>query len=118
MEAVAFLFYYVTPYITVAGFLGGIAYRLCQWRQKRPVSAHLSLFPRPQSRLGRLADALVDMFTLKGLWQVNKPLWAGGFVMHVGLLLLLVGQQTSVSFGVRYRRRRRDIIVLYIAKIF
>lgn len=91
MEYIAFLFYYVTPYIAVIVFLGGIAYRLYCWRQKSPVTAHLSLFPRPQSRLGRLGDTLVDMFTLKGLWQVNKPLWAGGFIMHLGLLLLLLG---------------------------
>lgn len=91
MELVAFLLYYVTPYIALAVLLGGTAYRLYRWRQKRPVSAHLSLFPRPQSRWGRLLDTLVDMFTLKGLWQVNRPLWVGGFIMHLGLLLLLLG---------------------------
>jgi nitrate reductase gamma subunit len=91
MEAIAFLFYYITPYIAVVVFLGGIAYRLYRWRQKSPVPAHLSLFPRPQGRLGRLVDILVDMFTLKGLFQVNKPLWVGGFIMHLGLLFILVG---------------------------
>jgi len=88
---IAFLFYYVTPYVAVAIFLGGIAYRIYRWREKEPVPAHLSLFPRPRSRLGRVVDMLVDMFTLKGLWKVNKPLWVGGFVMHLGLLLLLLG---------------------------
>jgi len=91
MELTVFLFFYVTPYIAVTLFLGGIAYRLYHWRQKKPVPAHLSLFPRPQSRWGRLLDTLVEMFTLKGLWQVNKPLWAGGLIMHLGLLLLLLG---------------------------
>jgi nitrate reductase gamma subunit len=97
MEIVAFLFYYITPYIAVVVFLGGIGYRLYRWRRKSPVSAHLSLFPRPQGRLGRLADTLVDMFTLKGLWRVNKPLWVGGFVMHLGLLLLLLGHVRAVT---------------------
>jgi len=91
MEPVAFLLYYITPYIALAVLLGGTAYRLYQWRQKKPVSVHLSLFPRPQTRWGRLLDTLVDMFTLRGLWQVNKPLWAGGFIMHLGLLILLLG---------------------------
>jgi nitrate reductase gamma subunit len=91
MRTIAFFFYYVTPYIAVVVFLGGIAYRLYRWRQKSPVSARLSLFPRPESRLGRLVDTVVDMFTLKGLWKVNKPLWVGGFIMHLGLLLLLLG---------------------------
>jgi nitrate reductase gamma subunit len=91
IEPIAFLFYYITPYIAVIVFFGGIAYQLYRWRQGNPISARLSLFPRPQSRLGRLADALIDMFTLKGLFKVNKPLWLGGFVMHLGLLLILGG---------------------------
>ncbi|MDH7486835.1 MAG: respiratory nitrate reductase subunit gamma [Anaerolineae bacterium] len=91
MRTVAFLFYYITPYIAVIVFLGGIGYQLSRWRQKRPVPANLSLFPRPQGRLGRLMDTLVDMFTLKGLFRVNRPLWVGGFIMHLGLLLLLLG---------------------------
>lgn len=91
MEVLTFAFYYLTPYIAVVVFFGGIAYRIYRWRHKRPVPARLSLFPRPQNRLGRLLDTLVDMFTLKGLWQVNKPLWVGGFFMHLGLLLLLLG---------------------------
>lgn len=91
METIAFLFYYVTPYIAVVVFFGGIAYQVYRWTRRTPVAGRLSLFPRPRGRLGRLADALVDMFTLKGLFRVNKPLWVGGFVMHLGLLLLLTG---------------------------
>jgi len=91
MTTLAFLFYYITPYIAVVVFFGGLAYRVYRWWQKRPAPAHLSLFPRPQNRLGRLADALVDMFTLKGLLRVNPLLWAGGFIMHLGLLFVLVG---------------------------
>jgi len=52
MESLAFLFFYVTPYIAVIVFVGGIAYRLFDWRQKKPVPAHLSLFPRPEGWLG------------------------------------------------------------------
>ncbi len=91
METIAFIFYYVTPYIAVLVFVGGIAYQLYRWSRTSPMLAHQSLFPRPQGRLARLGDALVDMFTLKGLFKVNKPLWAGGFIMHLGLLLILGG---------------------------
>lgn len=97
MESIAFLLHYVTPYIAAAVFLGGMGHRLYRWRQKAPVPAHLSLFPRPESRLARLGDALVDMFTLRGLWQVNKCLWVGGFVMHFGLLLVLLGHVRTVT---------------------
>ena len=91
METVAFTFYYITPYIAVLVFFGGIAYRVYQWSRRPPVPAHLSLYPRPRSRVGRLVDALVDLFTLRGLFRVNKPLWIGGFMMHLGLLLILAG---------------------------
>ncbi len=91
MEALAFLFYYVTPYVAVVAFFGGIGYRVYRWWKRPPVTVHLSLYPRPRGRVGRLLDALVDMFTLKGLLRVNKPLWIGGFVMHLGLLFILLG---------------------------
>ena len=91
METITSLFYYITPYIAVIVFFGGIAYQVYRWRQKSPVRSRLSLFPRPQGRAERVLDALIDMFTLKGLWRVNKPLWMGGFIMHLGLLLVLGG---------------------------
>jgi nitrate reductase gamma subunit len=97
MEAIEFILTYITPYIAVVVFVGGLIYQFYRWRNKSSVPAHLSLFPRPESRLGRLVDALVDMFTLKGLFKVNKLLWIGAFVMHVGLLLLLLGHIRVVT---------------------
>ena len=86
METIKFLFYYITPYVAVGVFFVEIAYQLYRWRQKSPVPSHLSLYPRPESGAGRVVDMLIDMFTLKGLFRVNKPLWAGGLIMHLGLL--------------------------------
>lgn len=91
MNPFAYAFYYIIPYMAVAVFFGGIAFRAYQWSRRPPVPAHLSLYPRPQTKAGRLGDALLDMFTLKGLFRVNKPLWVGGFIMHLGLLFVLVG---------------------------
>lgn len=97
MEAIEFLLAYITPYIAVIVFVGGLIYQVTRWRQATPVTAHLALHPRPESRLGRLGDALVDTFTLKGLFRVDRLLWAGAFVMHVGLLLLLLGHIRVVT---------------------
>ncbi len=97
MEMIVFLLSYITPYIAVIVFVGGIAYQVRRWRQKGPVPARLSLFPRPESRLGRLTNTLVDMFTMRGLLQTNRPLWIGGFMMHLGLLLLLLGHVRVVT---------------------
>ncbi len=97
MESIRYLFFYITPYLAVIVLVGGLVYRVSTWRKKKPVPAHLSLYPRPQSQRGRLGDALVDMFTLRGLWKVNKPLWVGAFIMHLGLLLLLLGHVRTVT---------------------
>lgn len=97
MDVVEYILAYITPYVAVIVLIGGVAYQLSRWSRKQPVPAHLSLFPRPETRPGRLLDALVDMFTLKGLFKVNRLLWAGGFVMHVGLLLLIVGHIRVVT---------------------
>jgi nitrate reductase gamma subunit len=97
MEVVEYILTYITPYIAVVVLVGGIAYQAYRWRQRSPVPANLSLHPRPESRIGRLGDALLDMFTMKGLFKVNKLLWVGGFVMHLGLLLLILGHIRVVT---------------------
>ena len=97
MEAIEFLISYITPYLAVIVLLAGTAYQVYRWSKRKPVPAHLSLYPRPESRLGRLGDALVDMFTLRGLFKVNRLLWLGGFIMHVGLLLLILGHIRTVT---------------------
>ncbi|MEJ2733256.1 MAG: respiratory nitrate reductase subunit gamma [Anaerolineae bacterium] len=97
MDVIEYILSYITPYIAVIVLVGGIAYQLYRWQQSKPVPAHLSLYPRPESRLGRLADTLVDMFTMKGLLRVNRLLWVGGFIMHLGLLLLILGHIRVVT---------------------
>ncbi|MFC2023364.1 respiratory nitrate reductase subunit gamma [Chloroflexota bacterium] len=91
MTTIEYLLTHVTPYIALIVFVGGLVYKGYVWTQSKPVPAHLSLYPRPESKLGRLGDTLLDMFTLRGLFRVNTLLWIGAFIMHVGLLLLLVG---------------------------
>jgi nitrate reductase gamma subunit len=91
MSTIEYVLTHVTPYIALIVFVGGLVYKGYRWTQAKPVPAHLSLYPRPESKLGRLGDTLVDMFTLRGLFKVNTVLWIGALIMHIGLLLLLVG---------------------------
>jgi len=97
MSVVKYILAYITPYLAMATLLGGVGYQVSRWIRKKPVPFHLSLFPRPESRLGRWLDALVDMLTMKGLFRVNKPLWIAGFIMHVGLALLILGHIRTVT---------------------
>ena len=91
MDVIEYILAYITPYLALIVFVGGLIYQVYRWGQKSPVPAHLSLFPRPDSRQGRLVDTLIDMFTMKGLFRVNRVLWAGGFIMHLGLLFTFAG---------------------------
>ena len=97
MTTIEYIVAYITPYVALGVFLGGIAYQVNRWRQRKPAPAKLALYPQPKSFWGRLGDTLLDMFTLKGLFRVNKPLWIGGLVMHVGLLLLFLGHIRVVT---------------------
>jgi nitrate reductase gamma subunit len=97
MDVIEYIFSYITPYIAVIVLIAGVVYKAYTWRQRQSVPAHLSLFPRPESRFGRVGDTLVDMFTMKGLFKVNTLLWIGGLIMHIGLLLLIVGHIRVVT---------------------
>ncbi len=95
MATLAFLFYYITPYIAVAVFVGGMAYRLYRWYQRKPVAAHLSLYPRPHRRWGAFMEMLIETVTLKMVFNAIKvsgsalPITAG-LALHAALFLVLL----------------------------
>ena len=99
METIEFLLAYITPYIAVIALIGGTVYQMV------PLAARPSRYPpispcspALKSRLARAGGhAPLDMFTLKGLFKVNRLLWVGGFVMHFGLLLLILGHIRVVT---------------------
>ncbi|MGB9776828.1 MAG: respiratory nitrate reductase subunit gamma [Anaerolineae bacterium] len=94
MATLAFLFYYITPYIAVVVFFGGLAYRVYQWWQRKPVAGHLSLYPRPHRRWGPFMEMLIETVTLKMVFNAIKisgsalPITAG-LVLHGALFLAL-----------------------------
>lgn len=95
MAALSFLVYYITPYVAVAVFLGGMAYRLYRWWQAKPVAAHLSLYPRPHRRLGPFLEMLIETITLKMVVNAIKVSGSGlpiiaGLVLHAALFLVLL----------------------------
>ncbi|MGC8837147.1 MAG: hypothetical protein ACP5UM_01915 [Anaerolineae bacterium] len=95
MDTIAFLVAYVTPYLAVAVFVGGLASRLYQWWRAAPVAGHLSLYPRPHSRLGPLLEVLIETITLKMVFNAIKisgsaiPITAG-LTLHAALFLVLL----------------------------
>lgn len=95
MGYLSFLLYYITPYIAVAVFLGGMVYRVYRWRQARPVAAHLSLYPRPHRRWGPFLEMVIETITLKMVANAIKisgsalPIVAG-LALHAALFLVLL----------------------------
>ncbi len=95
MDTIAFLVAYITPYIAVAVFVGGLAYQVFQWWQSKPAAGHLSLYPRPHRRWGPFMEVLIETITLKMVFNALRisgsalPIVAG-LVLHGALFLVLV----------------------------
>ena len=102
MATLVFLFYYITPYIALAVFVGGMAYRLYRWWRAKPVAAHLSLYPRPHRRWGAFMEMLIETVTLKMVVNAIKisgsalPITAG-LALH-GALFLALAHHLPVFF--------------------
>ncbi len=95
MATLAFLFTYIFPYIAVAVFFGGLAYRVYRWGQRKPVAGHLSLYPRPHRRLGPFLEMLLETITLKMVVNAIKISGSGlpiiaGLTLHAALFLVLL----------------------------
>jgi nitrate reductase gamma subunit len=85
----------VMPFITVAVFLGGIAWRIRRWvKGARP---KLTLFPAADSKRKVWEDVFKEVLAFKSLFTANRSLWAGTWVFHAGLALILVGHARVVT---------------------
>ena len=94
-EAWDFLVYVPLPYVAVAVFAAGMAYRIRDW-WTRP-RAKAVVFPAAKSSLATATrvggDILLFLKTLRG----SKALWAMAFSFHVGLALALAGHVRTIT---------------------
>jgi nitrate reductase gamma subunit len=87
----------VLPYVTAAVFLVGVIGTAIKWSQVR-VPLRITLTPAPSSVVADLAS---EVLFFKTLFQGAQALWAGGWVFHVALALVLIGHLFGIGFLAR-----------------
>lgn len=95
MSATQFFVGVLLPYVTVIVFVVGIVYRIRKWN-KAPVGK-MTLFPAPATPSAKWKQILKEVLVFKQLFECNKSLWAGTWVFHAALLLIIVGHSRVVT---------------------
>lgn len=96
MEPLVVAIAWVLPYVTVAIFVGGIAFKAISWFL-RSMTVTWALYPVPGTRTGRLATFFLEVFTLRSLSRGSKQFWITAIVFHAALALIIVGHIRVLS---------------------
>jgi nitrate reductase gamma subunit len=91
----------IFPYIAVALFLLGTAWRFVRWLSM-PAHVKWTLYPVPEGVAGQLRYMAKEMFTFETLYKFNRRLWFGSFSMHmamVGVVLFFILYLAGWSTG-------------------
>lgn len=87
----------VFPYIAVAVFVFGMAWRVMTWL-KAPVPFQITMFPAPSCSMGRMAAIGKEMMLFDSLRRGDKGLWFWAWIMHVSLALIIGGHVVGIYF--------------------
>jgi len=83
------------PCLTLVVFLAGIVYRIRKWN-KAPVGK-MTLTPAPSTASEKWKQILKEVLIFRQLFEGNKSLWAGTWIFHAALALILVGHSRVVT---------------------
>ncbi len=75
----------IFPYIAVAFFLMGTAWRFVRWLSLPP-HVKWTLYPVPEGLTGQLRYMAKEMFTFETLYKFNRRLWFGSFSLHMAMV--------------------------------
>jgi len=89
MESMRFIVGVFLPYVAVAAFLAGMAYRLYVW--KKLPSPAMTLFPAPSAEGGNLFNTFQEAVLFKSLFRGDRVLWFLAWAFHAVLALIFVG---------------------------
>lgn len=73
--------------------------------------------PRHSHPLNELQAMLAEIFLLRGVWKLNRPLWRVSYPFHMGLYLLIAGSLASVA-GTGFRHAPWAALLLLAARAF
>ncbi len=76
----------VLPYVAVAVFVAGMAYRLFTW--KKMASPPMTLFPSPPDTS---SNTIQEVILFKSLFKGDRVLWIFAWLFHAVLLLIFLG---------------------------
>jgi nitrate reductase gamma subunit len=96
-KSLLYIMGYIFPYVSVAVFLGGIAYKLHQWLTV-PSPFPITVFPAPDASSGRQLVFLQEMLLFSSLYLHNRVLWLLSWLMHSSLGLIIAGHITGIYF--------------------
>ncbi|MEW6529993.1 MAG: respiratory nitrate reductase subunit gamma [Thermodesulfobacteriota bacterium] len=85
----------ILPYVTVVVFVVGIVYRIKKWN-KAP-AGKMTLFSAPATPSEKWKQILKEVLVFKQLFDGNKSLWAGTWIFHAALALIIVGHSRVVT---------------------
>jgi len=88
----------VFPYIAVAVFLFGMAWRVLAWF-KAPVPFQITLFPAPDSTSGRITAIAKELLLFTSLRRGgSEGLWFWAWFMHGMLLMIIIGHIVGIYY--------------------
>lgn len=100
----------VLPYMAAGVFLTGTGVRVVKWL-RTPVPFHLTLFPVPESTLGKVKSLAVEFFLCKSLYRHGKNLWLLTWFFHLSLAMVLAGH----IFGIYFLRCQFSLVGFSVA---
>ncbi len=89
MEGFSYVVGVSLPPLTFVVFLAGLAYRLFEWRKL--ALPKMTLYPAPEPGAKTFWGVLKATFFSPGLFKADKFLWAGAWVFHAALALIIIG---------------------------
>jgi nitrate reductase gamma subunit len=95
MDVVKILIGVILPYLTIAVLVIGLAARIARWR-KAP-QGKMTLFPGAQAGMPMWKKIASEVLIFKSLFEGNKGLWAGSWIFH-GMLALIICGHSRVVF--------------------
>ncbi|MEG6522809.1 respiratory nitrate reductase subunit gamma [Desulfotomaculum sp. 1211_IL3151] len=87
----------ILPYISIAVLVIGLLYRIGRWANGRIVHNITLTTPAPTTQTGAVVNIATEAVFFRSLFQADKALWSGAWIMHVALFSVLGGH--VVGFG-------------------
>ncbi len=76
-------------YLAAAVFIIGFFWKLWLYAIT-PSPLKIPLTPAPKTAVGVIGKNIVDIFTFRSLFNSDKRIWLGGYLLHLALLLLFL----------------------------